>query len=142
MPDAKGRVSPTTSSSGQRVEDDPKTIEYYVKGGENMTDNNIGVTSTPDDSYGVPEGSTTEPDPQSNLAMQKASCCADCQGAECDKQCCDKCMGMTKATDQQVDDEENEPAKDVEELEKSAWAGFFKPGLPTAALRTVFRIED
>ena len=123
-----------------------------------MTDNNIGVTSTPDDSYSHPEGTTTEPDPQSQIAVQKGSCCEKCLGKSCDGNCCEKCMGMTKATDQQVDDDEelekaskpedeeteaDEPDADEDDkIKKSEWGGAFAPGVPTAALRTVFRMED
>lgn len=60
--------------------------------------NNIGVTSTPDRSYSVPEGTTTEPDPQSQLAMQKGSCCDDCKGSACDGNCCKLALcNMAKA---------------------------------------------
>ena len=47
------------------------------------------------------------------------------------------------------DDEKDEPAPDDEELEKSVsvetkqstWNNAFSPGIPTAAMRTVFRQE-
>lgn len=145
MPDVKGTVSPFSSSSSRHEEEDPKTVEYYVKGGENMSDNNIGITSAPDDSYSVPQGTTTEPDPQSELAMQKGDiCCADCQGSACDGNCCDKCMGMMKADKpESAENASDEPDNDADDkVEKSAWAGFFRPGLPAAALRTVFRINE
>jgi hypothetical protein len=168
-----------------------------------MTEKGLDVEEsvTTDESYAIGTN-TTEPDPESELAMQKAatytrpaeqagegtysttanstvdapasgsttepssvhkaSCCDDC-GAECNGNCCQKCskmakaagctcdcencqkcMGMSKAAE---DDEKDEPAPDVEELEKtvpveikkSEWNGAFAPVTPFAAMRTVFR---
>jgi hypothetical protein len=177
--EAQGTVSPVTSSSSNHTEESDNHLEYYVKGGENMSDNNIGVTSAPDRSYDAGP-STTEPDPKSEVAMQKdgvdntmqlcncmgmSKCvgcaCAgcqtcdgcdgdDCQGCSCDHgvtkaacnccdncgsdcsgDCCDNCSVTTKA----VEDE------DIQKSSTSLWGGAFAPGLPTAALRTVFRQE-
>jgi len=170
MPDRNGSLSPITTSSSQHKEDD-KSIEYYVKGGENDMDkanNNIGVTSSPDDSYSVPDNATVEPDSGGKLAMTKgAGCCDTCSGLDCDLKCCDlalcnmekaetveacsccgecdadctgdccdKCSVVNKATDQQVDDDEEN------EMQKSVWGNAFSPLIPTNALRTVFKFED
>jgi len=177
--------------------------KLYIEGGEKMTEKGLDVEEsvTTDESYAIGTN-TTEPDPESELAMQKAatytrpaeqagegtygttanstvdapdsgattepssvhkaSCCDDC-GTECDGNCCQKCskmmnkaagcsctcdncqkcMGMNKAAE---DDEKDEPAPDVEELEKtvpveikkSEWNGAFAPITPFAAMRTVF----
>ena len=85
--------------------------------------------------------------------MTKAAtcdCCADCD-ANCNGDCCDKCKMTAKFDDIEKaadsDDEKDEPASDDEELEKavpvetkqSMWNNAFSPGIPTAAMRTVFR---
>ena len=71
-------------------------------------------------------------------------CCDDC-GPDCSGDCCDDCQMMDKISKAaNSDDEKDEPAPDVEELEKSTksiWNNAFAPGIPTAALRTVFRQE-
>jgi hypothetical protein len=98
---AQGSLSPTVTSSSQHTEKSDNYVEYYAKSSAQVPDtgNNISVTTTQDHSYNAGgQESTTEPDPQSQLAMQKgSSCCEDCQGDSCDGNCCDKCMGMTKA---------------------------------------------
>jgi len=93
-------------------------------------------------------------------AMMKAvgcNCCSDCD-ANCNGDCCDKCSmtskaeeaeDLEKAAKPEDKEEEEEPADDVEELEKvapvetkqSIWGNAFAPGIPTAAMRTVFRQE-
>jgi hypothetical protein len=124
MPDNQGRLSPLTSSSGQRQEEPDNSVEYYVKaskeeseyvdaannkkslycctckffvaseeactvvagriedkaycklyieGGEKMSDKGLDVNEsiTTDNSY--EPNTSVEPDPKSELAMQKAS---------------------------------------------------------------------
>jgi len=170
MPDRNGSLSPITTSSSQHKEDD-KSIEYYVKGGENdmdKTNNNIGVTSSPDDSYSVPDNATTEPDADGKLAMTKGEgCCENCTGEECGGSCCKsascgmKKADMTKAcsccedcdadcsggccdkctTMDKATDQQVDDDKQ-EEMQKSIWGNAFSPLIPTNALRTVFKFED
>ena len=169
--------------------------KLYIEGGEKMTEKGLDVDQsvTTDNAY-VANHQTTEPDPESELAMQKAAaagptytkpaeqegvnaygttanttldapssgettepesvhkaaCCSDC-GAECNGNCCEKCMkvakaagcsctcdqcqkcagmGMTKS--ESSDEEKDEPAPDVEDLEgkeikKSLWGNAFLP---------------
>lgn len=200
--------------------------KLYVEGGEKMTEKGLDVEEsvTTDESY-VADHGTTEPDPESELAMQKgiseptytkeaelegvdkysttantttdapspgettepssihkASCCDDCGpecsgdccqkcakmakaaccddcGPECNGKCCEKCakmakaagcsctcdqcqkcMGMKKAADPE-DKEAKEEEKEEDEMKKSVWGGAFAPGIPTAAVRMVFRQE-
>ena len=190
--------------------------KLYIEGGEKMTDKGLDVdaSATVDTSYTAGHG-TTEPDPESELAMQKGAtytkpaeldgvgnysttanssvdapdsgettepesvhkaagcsctcehcvkcagmmkaagcdCCSDC-GPNCGGDCCGDCSMTTKS--EEADDlekaadseeEKDEPAPDVEELEKtvepetqkSLWNNAFAPGVPNAAIRTVFR---
>lgn len=261
MPANDGTLSPTTSSSGQHVEESDNSIEYYVRasqqeaeyvsasknrraekcssckfflpqqegctvvtgrieagaycklyveGGEKMTEKGLDVEEsvTTDDSY-VADHGTTEPDPESELAMQKgiseptytkeaelegvdkysttantttdapspgettepstmhkSSCCDDC-GSECNGNCCEKCakmakaagcscscdqcqkcMGMKKAVEpeegeskEHEDSESKEEEASEDKMKKSIWGGSFAPGIPTAAMRAVFRQE-
>lgn len=154
--------------------------KLYIEGGEKMTEKGLDVEEsvTTDESYAIGTN-TTEPDPESELAMQKAATYTrpaeqagegtysttanstvdapasgettepetvhKAAGCSCDCENCQKCMGVSKA-DKPEDDEKDEPAPDVEELEKtvpveikkSEWNGAFAPVTPFAAMRTVF----
>ena len=92
-----GKVTPFSSSSSQHDEESDNHLEYYVKkdpktplheaianifnsnfwtnGGEKMTDKALDVDSstTQQQQYENPGTSTTEPDPQSNIAITKAA---------------------------------------------------------------------
>ena len=132
MPDAQGSLSPITTSSSQHTEESDNHTEYYVKGGDEVTDNNIGVTSSPDDRY-TPGPTTTEPDPKGDLAMQKSDiCCSMCKGDACDGSCCDDCDCGGNDID---------PDPDATGIEKSLWGGFFQPITPDLARRQVYRQE-
>ena len=91
-----GKVTPFSSSSSQHDEESDNHLEYYVKkdpktplheaianifnsnfwtnGGEKMTDKALDVDSstTQQQQYENPGTSTTEPDPQSEIAITKA----------------------------------------------------------------------
>lgn len=91
-----GTVSPFSSSSSQHAEQNDNHIEYYVpkqatkettdvasifnsdlftNGGEKMTDKalDVNTSETTENSYTNPGSSTTEPDPQSGIAITKAA---------------------------------------------------------------------
>lgn len=183
-----------------------------IEGGENMSNKGLDVDQsvTTDRAYEANTTSTTEPDPKSELAMQKmlnsvdelvdelvvlqkgvigvntysttanttldapapgdttepvasvnkdatgdgeitaaasCDCCPDCNSV-CGGDCCSSCTQTAKAADSDGDsdgdsagndtDADNEVKKAVDE---SPWAGSFRPGVPAAALRTVFRSE-
>ena len=91
-----GKISPFSSSSSMHSETNDNHLEHYVKedpktplegaianifnsnfwtnGGEKMTDKTLDVDSstTPKQQYDNPGVSTTEPDPQSEIAITKA----------------------------------------------------------------------
>ena len=118
MPDNRGKISPFTSSSSQHEEADDSSLDYYVKGGDNMTEDDTTVTEAADDSYEA--NASCEPDPNGEIAMQKA-------------------------TDQQDDDNDSdsEPDDDADDkVKKSIWGNAFAPGIPNSAVRAVFRMED
>jgi len=93
----QGTVSPFSSSSSMHAEPNDNHLEYYVKenkektlsesiasifnsnfwtnGGEKMTDKSLDVNEsiTINNSYTNPGNSTTEPDPQSEIAITKAA---------------------------------------------------------------------
>jgi transcription elongation factor Elf1 len=91
-----GTVSPFSSSSSNHKEESDNHTEYYIKkpsvaesvdissmfnsdlftnGGEKMTDKTLDVNAseTTNASYTNPGSSTTEPDPQSNIAITKSA---------------------------------------------------------------------
>ena len=61
MDKTPGSLSPFQTSSSQHDEENDNYLEYYVEGGEKMTDKTFELNDS------------TEPDPKSELAMQKES---------------------------------------------------------------------
>lgn len=189
MPDVSGTVSPITSSSSQHEEKDDSHLDYYVKGGDNMADNNISVTEAQDDSY-EPGESTTEPDPDGDLAMQKvadddndASNESDADEDDIQKKDFSDARRKQLAHEGKAMPDGSYPIESVQDLhnaisswgrggsdpkvkahiisraralgaydelpdswksdvKKSLWGNAFAPGIPSAAMRAVFRIEE
>lgn len=78
-------------------------------------------------------------------------CCDECD-SDCSGDCCEEC-NMTSKADESEDLEkadkpeseetpEDEPDADSDDIKKSIWGNAFAPGLPSAAMRTIFRMED
>lgn len=76
--------------------------------------------------------------------LEKAGCdCCDKCGPECKGACCDACKITKKGDDDENPAGDDDDNKDFEkEVTKSEWNFAFAPGIPNAALRTVFKIEE
>lgn len=86
------------------------------------------------------------------MKSDSCDCCSDC-GSDCGGDCCDECSMTSKAVesddleksgmpeDEETEADEPDNDADDKEVKKSIWGNAFAPGVPTAAMRSVFRIE-
>lgn len=71
MKPSPGSLSPFQSSSSNHSEQSDNYTEYYVKGGDNMENKALDVDNSTTVDRGYSVNTSTEPDPNSELAMQK-----------------------------------------------------------------------
>lgn len=69
----QGSLSPFQTSSSNHEEQSDNYTEYYVKGGENMENKALDVNTSTTVNTGYVVNSSTEPDPNSEIAMQKGA---------------------------------------------------------------------
>jgi hypothetical protein len=69
----QGSLSPFQTSSSNHEEQSDNYTEYYVKGGEKMENKTLDVNTSTTVNTGYDVNASTEPDPQSQIAMQKGA---------------------------------------------------------------------
>jgi len=72
MKPSPGSLSPFQSSSSQNEEKDDNNLEFYVEGGEKMTEKKFDIDSSKTESNAYDANTSTEPDAKSELAMEKS----------------------------------------------------------------------